>query len=55
MLKDGGMDGFAVAQIAVQQNGQPIGEKLDELYFDEANALLTLVNEVNGLGDKGNG
>ena len=59
LMKDGDMDGFAIAQIAVQKDGRPIGEALDDLYFDEVNKLLAAVNELNGLksetGEEGNG
>lgn len=58
LMDSGDFDSMALARMAVRQSGEPIGEAFDEMYFDEAQELLTTVMELNGLGgkdDKGNG
>lgn len=48
---DGGdMDALRLAEVAIYKDGQPIGEAVDDLYFDEFTTLIAAVNELNGLG-----
>jgi hypothetical protein len=50
LLGSGDMDSMALAEKAILKDGSPIGDKFNDLYFDEATKLLTEVTKVNGLG-----
>ena len=48
------MMAMELCKVSVFKDGKPLGDAALDLGFSDFNKVMSVVNEVNGLGDEGN-